>query len=185
MIVEQILREQGIQNAGQSKFPFEVPVDINGLPYVFKGEMPFVPTSFDWHLLVPGIDYNDLAASRRLFGTEDGYFAYREGGAGFINVSAYREPLFHLVTIRSTTPHFPKASSYYEAKGIGRFLLSNLTRLAEIRKLPLYVNPSGKTDEHTERLSDWYRRNGFRNLSPEEEKMWAKMVRDPNPKTDD
>lgn len=141
---------------------FSVNVKIKGLPYIFKGNIPEGPDPSDvnwgiyipyWKALVPKMQ-NSWGSSF----THNGEVAYVSAG-GQKGIKDEKE--LYISRIRSDTWVLPKDSRYYDAQGLGQFLMNNLLTLSDIKgwQVSAMLHPEGRLDDHE--MRKWMTRKGF------------------------
>ncbi len=154
---------------------FRQEVQINELPYIFEGDIPEKPDDFEWFVSIPDYKVERAGIEERIKNGdlnpnfESHYAMYDLVGprVGILDIDKVQPkdqaPSIGVSLIASHTEHFALYSSYYEAKGIGSFLLDNLCALVDIKGWRIYLAPSdrgwglGQSD-----LVNWYKRRGFR-----------------------
>lgn len=151
---------------------FERTVEINGLPYIFKGTIPSVRgSSFKWHLVIPEMENYTPSQREKFFDEEGSQNSFEEDyyAVGFMDVDVNRySPGFFIGRIRSNTPFLSRRLKYHNARGLGNFLLKSLIAEADRRDEPIYLipDPDPKRAISPEDVIRWYKRNGFRYCPP-------------------
>lgn len=189
MTMIEVVIERGLKESlgPVESFDFRTPVEIAGLTYIFKGSMPLIRKRFDWFLVTPEMeDYKIKRELSPFFDTKAAEIGYVWHGcaAGYIRVEHFRNAEgLYLVDLWSHTPLLTKSSPHHNATGVGNFLLTNLLAVADRKNEPVYLSPApppgGRLNR--EQVIQWYERNGFQHLPPEQWRPSAKMVRYPNP----
>ncbi len=188
IMIEALIEARGVEGIGAvESFDFRTQVEINGLPYIFKGSMALVRKRFDWRLVTPDMEDYRISSEPSAFfdnrANEVGYVWYGNA-AGYLRVDAWRDQSgLYLTEIRSSVPTLSKKSRHYNASGVGNFLLHNLLTVADRKGEPVYLSPAPPPDGklNKEETIAWYERNDFQHLPPEKWQPSAKMVRYPNP----
>lgn len=160
---------------------FRQDIIINGLPYIFEGDVPEEPDTFEWLVSLPNWDelgpkveamLGDLEANPR-FGTINpryvrglGSYHLGNGRVGTIQIRKV-DPSDNALSIgiahvQTETSYLPEDSGYKNASGIGSFLLDNLAALADTKKWRIYIFPDDRGGRLNQaELYKWYRRRGF------------------------
>lgn len=177
--------------------PFSLPVEINGLAYNFEGEIPVMPSDVPWYVRVPNWE-EQAAAIEHVLRTQEvngalrwalSEFRHEKGAVGSVYVELLADHL-HINGIATKTWAMPDEFGYQNARGVGSFMLRNATNFADIKGLPIFLEPypDGSSPLSDQETIDWYRRYGFgwkhdiprdeRKLLPE---AHGSMVRMPSP----
>lgn len=139
---------------------FRLPVDIKGLPYIFEGEVPEEPSTFEWSISATAPPEGSLQPNGVMvvsyLGLEDGEVANVDVKEG---KPADQAPSIGISMITSEPRYL---QGYENAEGVGSFLLDQVCALADLKKWRVYLEPvdkGGKLRQHE--LYAWYRRRGF------------------------
>ncbi|MDO8452255.1 MAG: hypothetical protein Q7S79_00730 [bacterium] len=166
--VELLDKPPVVESAKQKEFSMDV--EIDGLPYIFKGTVPDNPEGIILSLHVPNWEKEldkirkKIASGEMFPGPEVNTFRLYQGRIGFINLTPHDKPAadLHIERIRSNTWIVPKDSPYYDVHGLGRFLMNNMLTLADVKGWSIEGSPytDGRlTDEH---VYSWLQRKGFK-----------------------
>jgi len=125
---------------------FSIPVEIEGLPYIFKGTLPENPSSFRFTIHVPDWEarLREIKAAKQiyLFGSEFQDFEGNEGQVGYVALSRSTSGAdIHIRKIKSATWVMPRESSYFDAHGVGSFLMNNLCAFADLKNWSISAEP--------------------------------------------
>lgn len=141
---------------------FSVNVTIKGLPYIFKGNIPEGPdpSEINWGIYIPY--WKALVPKMR---NNWGSAFDHKGEIAYVSASGQKgikgEKELYISRIRSDTWVLPKDSRYYDAKGLGQFLMNNLLTLADMKgwQASAMLHPEGRLDDHE--MRKWMTRKGF------------------------
>jgi hypothetical protein len=153
---------------------FRLEVDIKGLPYIFEGNVPNDPTDFKWTVSVPNWEEQKAKAEEVLtqgkinpnWVRELPAHDLGEGRVGALKVTkvdpADGGKSLGIDMVETATVYLPKELGYYNAEGIGSFLLDNLCAFADIKKWRIYLQPVDKGGNLTQdKIYNWYKKRGF------------------------
>lgn len=140
---------------------FSVNVKIKGLLYIFEGTIPQTqdPSGFSWKVHIPY--YRGLAPKM----SDGRNFADNKGRVGAIYGDATKPVMgkkaISIGKIETDTSILPKDSPYYDARGIGHFLMDNFLALADIKgwTVTALLQPNGRLSYRE--MEAWVRRKGF------------------------
>lgn len=151
--------------------PFSLPVEINGMSYLFEGEIPVKSGSFEWDLRVPNWQEQGARIQEdvKTGGVSSalpfalGEFEREKGSIGNVHVNLAKHHI-QLGSIRTKTWMLPQEFGYQNAKGVGNFLMRNLTTFADIKGLPVFLEPypDGSSPLSYDETREWYKRLGFK-----------------------
>jgi len=170
------------QNPAEARH-FRQPVVVDGKPFVFEGDIPIEPDSFDWFVSIPNYEDElgprieamliELEAHPVMGGVNPGYvrglksYSLGEGKVGVIQIVKVKPsdgaPSIGIKYIQTETRYFPKDSGYREVNRLGSFLLDNLCTLADIKKWRIYLFPDDRGGKLTiDKIASWYGRRDFK-----------------------
>jgi hypothetical protein len=156
---------------------FSLPVEIEGLSYLFRGTTPDKPSWFSFSVHIPDSIREQLAT--QIVGLElpeikkgsdvaqralEHFLA--DGQVGHVYIEDTRT---HGIAdtsigyIASDTWLAP--SPYTDAQGVGRFLMNNMLTFLDIRGWSAYVEILANGRLSQKAVCDWYERKGFKGES--------------------
>lgn len=146
---------------------FSLDVDIEGLPFVFKGKTPEKPDSFILSVHIPEREKELLFIEPKVKRTDpffyDGLFLFKQDGlVGYIEIG--RSSIVGGININQTKSYlgeFPTESRYHGGRGVGRFLTDNLLTLADFRGWSIVSIPEPEGRLSRNNLIEWAKRKGY------------------------
>ena len=151
---------------------FSSMVEIDGLPFVFKGKIDEDKKDIYLSVLLP-TENEDIKRVSNKAGMPHSLMAYGEVGYIAAGVAEGKESELYISRVRSHAGWLPPDSKYRNAH-IGRFLMDNLLALADMRgwKMSAFAYTDGRLSN--EDVNAWLERKGF---SPSAES--SELVRQP------
>ncbi len=150
---------------GAKIITFQENVEIEKLPYIFRGKIPDRPAGFKLSVHLPNWQAAlDSIKKRKIQVNDTLMFEWNEGEIGFVQVGhpGYDKEIdLNIRKIRSSTWILPEESPYHDARGIGRFLMNNLLALVDVKGWTVQAVPM--TDGRLQQLDmvNWLERKGF------------------------
>lgn len=182
------------ETGGNEPKSFSMPIEIKGLHYLFEGDILTTPSDFVWHVRVPDWEKQakkmekDIEAGGVSVALPRVLWCFRQekGSIGSIELRLKRDCII-LQHIGTHSWALPAEFGYQNAEKIGSFLLKNATTFADIKGLPMFLEPypDGSSPLSDRETIEWYQRQGFewRHDRPDRDnlpsKNYGSMVRMP------
>src|SRR4030042_4853697 len=167
--MDEAKKEKGERKTSQETSPsepFTLDVEIEGLPYIFKGKTPKTPEDFEFTIHIPNwkekLDNikEKIATGELPFRLELTSFEHSQGEIAYLHAAPGKKADLYIQRVRSNT-WLLKGTPYENARGLGRFLLNNLLTLADIRgwSLTAFAYTDGRLTDSD--VYEWLARKGF------------------------
>src|ERR1035437_7849817 len=153
-----------VTHEAQDPSEFSIPVEIEGLSYIFRGTLPVARDSFRLSIHVPDWEarLREIhTAGQTNSGLELQNFEENHGEIGSVALCRWPAADIHIRKIQSATWIMSKSSPYFDVHGVGRFLMNNLLAFADLKEWSVSADPrpDGRMDKVS--LCNWYKRKGF------------------------
>jgi len=176
---------------------FTLDVEIGGSPYVFAGEVPSEPESFEFVVSLPQDKWSEIEPHVKAVEASSDHFAVLyhrlqslglgdgKVGSVWVQQAGAKDgaPSIRVSRIQTDNRYLPEGSEYTNARGVGVFILNNLCALADARGWRIYLEPLERDGRLTGGdLVRWYERRGFildYSVSPEMQSDFGGMIRVP------
>lgn len=138
---------------------FSENIEIEGLPYIFRGAISIPKKLVNLSLRMPSVD-GDVARLMIEHGVPKEYA--RDGVIGYVAAHKSQNTVadIYITGIRSYTDKLPEDLQYHHAR-IGRFLMDNLLALADIRGWKVEAIPASEGRLSNRDLYSWLQNKGF------------------------